>query len=70
MLHSFLSLIAHSYKPGVTILHAGGGRLRGCTTLRDRWQVGAVLRKKRDAKDGKRRKRKIPGKGDWRGMGL
>lgn len=44
--------------------------MRGCTTLRDRWQVGAVLRKKRDAKDGKRRKRKIPGKGDWRGMGL
>lgn len=43
MLHSFLSLIAHAYRPGATTFHTEGRRLRGCTTLRDKRQVGAVI---------------------------
>lgn len=36
MLHSFLSLIAHSYRPGTTKIHADSRRFGECSALRDK----------------------------------
>lgn len=45
MLHSFPSLIAHSYRPGASTtvpLGEGVGGLKRCSTLGDKRQTGVV----------------------------